>query len=450
VSEQEGGESALAPPIAAQVAYISSQFMEKRKIQIKFEPEDGGVGFMYAEGQILVRDEYLGRVRVALGQPGDPDQIVRQPDDPDQIVRVTRGIVLLRLRPAPDGVQPTVIDAVDTIDREFGIGIATPDHVLTVAPEAGPCPATEPEEAYVDTEPYPGICHRSSGAGVLVFVADTGLLGGAARACPWLAGVAGDPDPLPSPDSTGTVWIPPYCGHGTFVTGVVRCMAPEAQIYVANAFQVAGSTLESDLARRLSAALDGGVDIFHLSITCTTWKNQPLIAIESWLHQLRQFKGAVCVVAAGNNGNRRRCWPAASEGTVSVGALGADWRSRARFSNFGSWVDVYAPGRDLVNAFATGSYECKVPPYARQVRKFNGMARWSGTSFSTPIVTGLIAARMSRSGENGQQAAAALLAEARRLAIPGVGSILLPACDPPCNRDGCECPRYCRDSGQRG
>ncbi len=44
-----------------------------------------------------------------------------------------------------------------------------------------------------------------------------------------------------------------------------------------------------------------------------------------------------------------------------------------------------------------------------------------------PIVTGLIAARMSRHGESAREAAAALLAGART--IPGVGRVLLPRGD---------------------
>jgi subtilisin family serine protease len=203
-------------------------------------------------------------------------------------------------------------------------------------------------------------------------------------------------------------------------------MAPKSQIYVGNAFKVAGSTLETHLARHLDAALGRGYDLFHLSITCPTRHDIPLITIEGWLRRLRTYKGVACVVAAGNSGYALPTWPAAFRHVVSVGALAADWRSRASFSNYGPWVDVYAPGRDLVNAFAIGDYTCYMAPYAGQKRTFYGMAKWNGTSFSTPIVTGLIAARMSRTGENGREASAAVLAEARARAIPGVGPIALP------------------------
>jgi subtilisin family serine protease len=203
-------------------------------------------------------------------------------------------------------------------------------------------------------------------------------------------------------------------------------MAPGAHIYVDNVFKVAGSTPELHLARHLDAALAHGYDLYHLSVAAPTRKDLPLLSFEGWMRRLRQYKGAKCVVAAGNSGLSLPTWPAAFTEVVSVGALAADWRSRALFSNYGPWVDVYAPGRDLINAFAIGTYRCYTHPYKPQHRKFYGMAKWSGTSFSTPVVTGLIAARMSRTGENGQEAAAALLAQARSQAIPGVGALLLP------------------------
>lgn len=385
---------------------------------------DGGLGYMFARGQVLVRDQHLTRVLEILEQP--PERELRD-NEPDRLRRITPGVQLVTLGPTPSGLQHAVPDAVNLVDRELGLGVATPNHVLTVCPTSGGCPATEPEPAYAGIEPYPSVCHGDGGEGVLVYMADTGLLANPAHGHPWLKGVregdAGDLDP-----GNGQDPIPPYTAHGTFVAGVARCVAPAAEVIVTNAFAIAGSTLESDLVPRLVGALGLGVDIFHLTIAAPTRADLPLIAFEAWLKLLRQYKGVVVVVAAGNSGSRRPSWPAAFSEVVSVGALAADWRSRASFSNHGGWVDVYAPGRDLINAYTSGTYVCHVEPYTGQQRQFYGMAKWSGTSFSTPIVTGLIASRMSRTGENGQQAAAALLAEARERAIPGVGPILLPCC----------------------
>jgi hypothetical protein len=393
-----------------------------RRPEIKPARNDRGVDHLYVEGQILVRAEYLDRVLEILGQPPERDLLATTPD---RLRRLTGGVALVTLADP----WPTVHEALNEIDRHLGRGIATPDHVLTVAPGVGSlCPAVEPQSVYQGLEPYPSVRSDNGGAGVLIYLADTGLLDGADAAHSWLAGVqADDVDPLPPKLPGGVQPIPAYTGHGTFVAGVMRAMAPAAEIVVSNAFSIAGSHLESDLVTRLEDELRRGVDIFHLSIAARSRHDLPLLAFREWLNRLHQSKGSICIAPAGNDGHRRPNWPAAFPGVIAVGALGSDGHGRASFSNFGGWVDVYAPGRDLVNAYATGTYTCHVAPYAGQTRDFYGMAKWSGTSFSTPIVTGLIAARMSRTGENAAQAAAALLAEARSQAIPGVGPVLLPS-----------------------
>jgi subtilisin family serine protease len=420
MTESDDWRSSVIPRVADETDLIIRSFgaAPGGGKDLRVVPADGGVGHLYAEGEILVREEHLDRVLEIL-EPGAAR-------DPSRVRPVIDGVVLLTLA----GSQSAALDAIDAIDQQLGQGVATPNHVLTVAGgEGGGCPATEPQEVYYDIEPFPSVNHDGGGDGVLVYMADTGLLRDAATHS-WLHGVRmanplEDADPK-EPLQGDPPQIPPYTGHGTFVAGVLRCMAPATEIIVQNAFAIAGSELESDLVPRLDAALSLGVDIFHLTIACSSRNDLPLIAFQEWLRKVRRT-GAVCIAAAGNSGFDRRTWPAAFPGVIGVGALGGDWRGRATFSNFGSWVDVYAPGRDLINAFATGTYTCHVYPYANKVREFYGMAKWSGTSFSTPIVTGLIASRMSRSGETARQAAAALLAEARAQAIPGVGPVLLPA-----------------------
>ncbi len=442
-------ENLQHPQARDEAGFIVREFAEHNIDIGGVATEGGGVAFMYAKDQFLAREQYLGEVGVARGGQDIQDahrrrsvlDVLRENGVQNvEVRRVVRDIVVVHLN--PDREEREERDALFLLERiveEFGPGIATPDHVVTVAGEAIPCPATEPQEVY-DPVPYPPIC-PGGGDRVRIYVADTGVLADTVARTPWLTGVSGDDDPWIAGDGT----ILPYAGHGTFVAGVIRSQAPEADIIVKNVFNIAGSQLESVFVPDLYAGFGYGAEIFHLTVASPTRRNFPLLAFEAWLEDLRQHKGVVCVVAAGNNGdNAPPCWPAAFPEVVSVGALGTDWRSRAYFSNFGGWVDVYAPGQNLVNAFATGPYICQIAPFAGEVRNFSGMAQWSGTSFSTPIVTGLIAARMARYGESGEEAAAALLAKARAQAIPGVGPVLFPCCDDDDERHGGRCGHGCR------
>ena len=426
-----------------------------------------GIAFMYAEGHILAHEQYLDGAgetpeppdRLSVSRPRGILEILAEFLGEDsrywevEITRVVRDIVLLRLNPrggqedARERQLPDVLEIIDRIDAELGPGIATPDHVLTAANGSmTPCSATEPQQVYPTAGPYPAVC-RDGGARVRIFQADTGLVAEAEKTFPWLAGVKGDPDPRAGTGPAST--IEPYGGHGTFVAGVLRCMAPQAQVHVENIFATAGSALESEVAKELNAAFGFGFEIVHITASCHTRKNIPPQALEAWLELLRPYKGVVCVAEAGNNHTQRPAWPGAFPDVLSVGALATDWRHRADFSNYGGWVDVYAPGENLINAFGSGTYTCQIPPNAGDERTFSGLAQWSGTSFSAPIVTGLIAARMARCGESAREAAAALLAKARAQTLPGVGPVLFPGCNGEERCDRCGGDGRCSGCGGR-
>ncbi|HSG98773.1 MAG TPA: S8 family serine peptidase, partial [candidate division Zixibacteria bacterium] len=83
--------------------------------------------------------------------------------------------------------------------------------------------------------------------------------------------------------------------------------------------------------------------------------------------------GVIVVAAAGNAASDAITYPAAEVAALAVSAVDtAD--SRAEFANYGDFVDVYAPGTNIYSAFESGE-----------------RAWWSGTSFSTPFVSGQIA-----------------------------------------------------------
>lgn len=369
--------------------------------------DPGDMRYLYRRGILLVRDRDLPRVREVLGDRND-----------SVADAVIDGITAYH--PPGGNVQR----ALAVIDASLGVGVVTPDHVLWVTP-AGCCPATEPlPPGSAEPDPGPNRDPDCTGAGVRVCVVDTGLDLDLVARQPWLKGVTGDPE-MVDPHALGH-----YTGHGTFIAGIVRMMAPEAEVIVRGFLPTGGAVYESAIVGKLDEALNDMPDIISLSAGCTTRENLNLMSFEVFYEsRLRHYKGTVLVAAAGNDGNRGPFWPATFPWTVSVGALDQAG-NRATFTNFGSWVDVYARGVDIVNAYPAGSYTYIEPPNAPGSHTFDGLASWSGTSFSTPLVAGLIAARMSVTGESGRVAADALLRVAAGKARPRVGWILEPG-------DGC-------------
>ncbi len=391
-----------------------------------------GVDYQYRVGQLLVRERYVDAVRRTIerlqvsltGQEAARDGASET---------VLAGLSVLYFR--EDGVLNTLamMELVRNggVDPRFpdgglrvtglGAGAVSLNHIVSITGDAANCPDDEPRPVPPGTPPGPA-CNPASdaGAGVRVVVVDNGFDPDAPSRSSWLAGVTGDPDPG---ISGGT--LTGYAGHGTMIAGLVRQVAPQAEVHVRAYFPAAAALSEADLVRALDTTLqEDDPDIISMSAGARSYDATGLLSFEVF-HEtlLRHHKGVVLVVAAGNDGVRTPFWPAAAPYTVSVGALSSTLDGRATFSNLGGWVDVYAPGEDVVNAFPVGDYTCWWPPYVGQVRHFDGMARWSGTSFSTPIVSGLIAARMSRTGENGTTAAAALIKEAQDHAIAGMGAV---------------------------
>jgi subtilisin family serine protease len=390
-----------------QVEIIRRRLRDRGDVRVanSTSDDDADFDYLYRGGHILVRDSDVRRVAGALGI-----------DDPDAAVDgLVNGLTRLRL---PDDLE--VEAALDLLDAQVGVGVASPDHVLYVTPKITLCPATEPEVPPV-LQPVPPVsAHTRDGSGVLVSVVDSGWIPAAATdpLTPWLAGVTGDEEDVDRDD------IHPYAGHGTFIAGVVRCVAPSAQVRVEGFLTHGGAAFESEMIAQLCEALALGPDIISFSAGTTTRGNRPSIGFEVFYDNfLSQVKGTVFVAAAGNDSTREPFWPAAFPWAVSVGAIDAT-ETRASFSNYGSWVDVYALGVDLVNAYPHGTFVTREPPHVGEVRHFAGLARWSGTSFSTPVVAAHIAARMSRTGLSARHAADQVLAEARARAVPGVGPII--------------------------
>jgi subtilisin family serine protease len=153
-------------------------------------------------------------------------------------------------------------------------------------------------------------------------------------------------------------------GHGTFVAGLAGLIAPEARIMPLRVLDSDGLGRAFVLAEAIDHAVQHGADVINLSLRTTAYS----LALEQALENANA-SGVVVVAAAGNNNAEVQLYPASGYKVVSVTATDPE-SHKASFANYGSLVDLAAPGVDLLGP-ANGGY-----------------AVWSGTSMAAPLVAG--------------------------------------------------------------
>ena len=210
------------------------------------------------------------------------------------------------------------------------------------------------------------------GKGVRIAVLDTGVVSNAAFKNKITSyDLVGPPADPALQNGHGTAVASMISGQGTLTPGV----APDSDII---SVRIANDLGQSDsflLAKGIVAAVDAGSQLINISMG--SFGDSAIVrnAIE-----YARASGALIIAAAGNNGTDKVTYPAANDGVLAVGAVDA-MGNHMDFSNTGNQLAISAPGFG-VNAAWLGDEAASV----------------SGTSFSSPIVAGAIAAIMTQSG----------------------------------------------------
>lgn len=197
--------------------------------------------------------------------------------------------------------------------------------------------------------------------------------------------------------------------HGTHVAGTIAAVgdnnlgvvgvAWKAKVMALKGLDDSGLGYDSGLARAIIYATDNGADVINASWG-SDGQSQTVAAAIDYAHA----HGVVFVAAAGNSHIEvRDFYPANAPAAITVSALAPD-ESLASFSNFGSKIDVAAPGVDILSLQEGTS----------------GFSRHDGTSMAAPHVSGVVALILAQHpAYSVEQVRQALRSSATDLGSPG-------------------------------
>ncbi|MFN8491565.1 MAG: S8 family serine peptidase [Caldilineaceae bacterium] len=308
-------------------------------------------------------------------------------------INATYGTTTIKLLPndpsiyqlqTPVGVDPAALAAQMALDQRLlfaepnligavleGIGIGKWAH-------AGADPAPSGTQYAVSMLGLPQAHALSTGANTVVAVLDTGIqlnhpaFGG--KLAPGYDFIDNDNTPDEDFAHLDLTGVDLLAGHGTHVAEIVHQVAPDANIMPVRVLDAHGLTDAFIVAQGIQYAVQHGATVINLSLG-TTDKSALL---DDVIQSAVEHTNVVVVASAGNANSSIKQWPAASSYALAVTAIGAD-KQKASFANYGSWVDMAAPGDTIFSAFPIDAY-----------------AWWSGTSMAAPFVAGQAALIQSR------------------------------------------------------
>jgi len=296
----------------------------------------------------------------------------------DIVIGVTIGLLLILClgssQVMPLIQHPALVLAAETPDIQPSIqSVPVEDTATSVKSNVDALPVNIPNDIYFSKQWALQKMQRwqtkSGGSEVLVAVLDTGV----DQQHEDLAGKVMD-----SVNFTDTKTVSDRLGHGTHVAGIIAATvnneigiagaAPNARLLNVKIADDKGMVWASATAKGIIWAVDNGAKIINMSLAIPAATPALEEAVDyAW------SKGAVIIAAAGNTGSSVPTYPASCSHVIAVAATdinGALWDR----SNYGDWVNAYAPGVEIYSALPGNSYGYK-----------------SGTSMATAYVTGVAA-----------------------------------------------------------
>jgi subtilisin family serine protease len=221
-----------------------------------------------------------------------------------------------------------------------------------------------------------------------------------------------------APDTEPDGYLDPAVGHGTFIAGLIDSLAPGCDISIVKVLKNLGDGDEWSIAHTIQGL--GDHDLLNLSFGGYTLGDMDLFAAA--VAGLRD-KGTVVVASAGNDATWRPCYPAAFDDVIGVAALSPT--GPAMFSNYGDWVQACAPGVDLVSTFFMDVQGPEPAPTGYpEPDRYLGWTRWSGTSFSAPVVVAALAREMRNYELKANEAVARVIDAPGLFRIPSFGTVV--------------------------